>query len=168
MRKILSILAMVSIIGAVGVAQSYQVASLVGKGAPAWALKDPAGNEISLASLRGKVVVMDFWATWCGPCRMTMPAIEAVHKAYKDRGVVIVGVNTGERNPQDAVKYMKDNGYTYALALNGDVVAEKYKVEGIPTLVVIDKKGVVRRADVGYKQSMQADLSRILEVLIRE
>jgi thiol-disulfide isomerase/thioredoxin len=168
MRKSALLFAAVALVGTIVAAQSYQVSTLIGKAAPAWTLKDPSGKEISLASLRGKVVVMDFWATWCGPCRLTMPAIEAVHKAYKDKGVVIVGINSWERNPQDAVKYMKDNGYTYALALDGDMVAADYKVEGIPTLVVVDKKGVVRRAEVGYKQSLQADLSRVLDSLLRE
>ncbi len=62
-------------------------------------MKDPAGKSVSLKSLRGKIVLLDFWATWCGPCRMAMPGLQKLHDRYKDKPVAIYGVNCRERRP---------------------------------------------------------------------
>jgi thiol-disulfide isomerase/thioredoxin len=131
-----------------------------GSDAPAWTLKDGSGAEVSLASLKGKVVVMDFWATWCGPCKAAMPHVQKLHDKYASKDVAVYGVNTWER--ADAKKYMSDKKFTYGLLLKGDKVAEQYKVKGIPTFYVIDKEGKIAFSAVGMP-----DESR-LEAIIDE
>ncbi len=121
----------------------------VGDAAPEFALKDLAGAEVTLASLKGKVVLLDFWATWCGPCKAAMPAIQKIADDYKDKGVVVLGINTWENSPDAARKYMEEKKFTYPCLLAGDALAEAYGVPGIPTLVVIGKDGAVALIEVG-------------------
>jgi thiol-disulfide isomerase/thioredoxin len=117
----------------------------VGRAAPDWSLPTPAGDTLSLAALRDTVVIMDFWATWCGPCLTVMPDLQEIHEDYARRPVKVVGVNVWERGDPEAL--MADSGFTYALALDGDSVAADYLVTAIPTLYVIGPEGrVVYRA----------------------
>ena len=115
--------------------------------APNWTLRDPSGKVYSLQDFRGKIVILDFWATWCGPCRQAMPALQKLHQTYNKKGVVIVGISTWESG--DAARYMKNNGFTYMLLLDGDEVAKSYQVSGIPTLYVIGADGKILFGEVG-------------------
>ena len=121
----------------------------VGQVAPEWALKDPAGKEHKLVDYRGKVVVLDFWATWCGPCRAAMPGIQAVHEKYKGKPVEIFGLNCWEN--ADPVAVMKQEKFTYGLLLNADEVAGKYGVSGIPTIYVIGPDGKILYSAIGFQ-----------------
>lgn len=122
----------------------------VGSVAPGWELPSGTGKKISLKSLRGKVVVLDFWATWCGPCRRAMPEVQKLHNKFKDKGVAVFGVNVGERSRRaDPVKFMKDKGYTYGQLLHGEFAAKDYRVRGIPTFYVIGKDGKILFATSG-------------------
>ncbi len=121
----------------------------VGTAAPEFKLKDFGGKEHSLSEFKGKVVVLDFWGTWCPPCRMAMPAVQAVHEKYKDKGVVVIGMNY-ESNPKaDPEKFKKDKGYTYMSLAKGDTVQGPYKVDAWPTFYVIGKDGKVVWASAG-------------------
>ncbi len=88
----------------------------VGTEAPDWELKTPEGKTVSLASLRGNVVLMDFWATWCGPCKMAMPGIQKIHEHFEGKPVTVVGVNCQEQNG-DPAGYMAKKNYTYTLLM---------------------------------------------------
>jgi thiol-disulfide isomerase/thioredoxin len=121
----------------------------VGDAAPDWTLKDSDGKEHSLSEYRGKVVVMDFWATWCPPCRAAMPGIQKVHEKYKAKGVVVLGMDCWESG--DAPGYMKENGITYGLIMKADEAAKAYGVSGIPTLYVIGPDGKVAYRTVGFE-----------------
>jgi thiol-disulfide isomerase/thioredoxin len=110
--------------------------------APEWELKDADGKTVTLASLRGNVVVLDFWATWCGPCKMAMPGLQKVHEEFKGKPVKIIGVSCWEKGG-DPAAYMKKKKYTYDLLVKGDKVADDYKVTGIPTFYVIDQDGKI-------------------------
>ncbi len=114
-----------------------ELAFKVGETPADWTLKDGAGKEYTLSQMKGKVVVMDFWATWCGPCKRAMPGLQALHEHFKDKPVLVLGVNCWERENSD--DYMKKQGFTYPNLLAGDEVAEKYGVSGIPTFYVIGK-----------------------------
>ena len=144
-----------------------ELAVKVGDAAPAFALKDLAGKEVSLESLKGKVVLLDFWATWCGPCKQFMPSIQKLHDEFKDRGVMIYGVNTWERKAGAAEKYMKDKGYTYGCLLEGNDLAKAYNITGIPTLVVIGKDGKVCKAEVGASPDGEAQLRAAIEAALK-
>lgn len=120
-----------------------------GDKAPEFTLKDLADKEVTMASLAGKVVLMDFWATWCGPCKQAMPVMQKISDDYKDKGVVVLGVNMGERKADDGKKYMEKKGYTYTCLLAGDDLAKTYGITGIPTLVIVGKDGVIVKTEVG-------------------
>lgn len=140
----------------------------VGSEAPGWNLKTPKGSEVSLASLRGKVVVLDFWATWCGPCRRAMPGIQEVHEKFQGKPVAIIGLNCWERAGAKTTpaKFMKDNGYTYGLLLNGDEVAKAYNVSGIPTFYVIGPDGKIVHRAVGANPALEEQLVGIIEAAL--
>jgi len=122
----------------------------VGSAAPNWSLKSGSGKMVSLKGLRGKVVLLDFWATWCGPCRLAMPEVQKLHERFKDKGVAVFGVNVGERSPRaDPVKFAKSKGYTYGQLLGGAAAARDYHVRGIPTFYVIGKDGKILYATSG-------------------
>lgn len=120
----------------------------VGSKAPDWTLKDPAGKDHSLKELKGSVVVMDFWATWCGPCKQVMPAVQKIHEKYKDnKNVRVYGVSINDNG--DPAKYMADKKYTYGLLLKGENVATAYGVSAIPAFVIIGPDGTILKTHVG-------------------
>jgi peroxiredoxin len=140
----------------------------VGGSAPDFSLQDLSGHATSLASYRGKkVVLLDFWATWCPPCRMSMPGLQKLEEDFKGRGLEILSLNQGEAG--DEVRHFIDHKkYSFHVVLDQDqAVAAKYGVKGIPTMVLIDKKGVVQRISVGYSGS-ENDLQQAVERLIKE
>jgi thiol-disulfide isomerase/thioredoxin/outer membrane lipoprotein-sorting protein len=129
-------------------------AAFIGQTAIDFTLKDLEGKSHSLKSLRGKIVLLDFWATWCGPCRMTMPQVAKIHTEYKTRGVEVMSINIGE-SADKAGAYLQKNGYRFTALLDQDrTVAEQYKVGGIPTLVVIDRVGNVSDYMVGMRDEV--------------
>ena len=123
--------------------------------APKFSLKDMEGNTVSLEGLKGKVVIVDFWATWCGPCIASMPAMKRAQEKYKDRSdVKFVFIDTWEtvdNKLQNATDFMKKNNYPFHVLMDDDskVVAD-FKVSGIPTKFIIDKNGSIRFKSVGF------------------
>jgi thiol-disulfide isomerase/thioredoxin len=143
-----------------------KLAVKVGDAAPDFALKDLSGAEVSLASLKGKVVVLDFWATWCGPCKAAMPVIQKLHDEYASKGVAVLGVNTWEQNQKAVRDYIASKKYTYPCLLDGDKLAEAYGVPGIPTLVVIGKDGKVALIEVGLSDATGGGLRTAIDAAL--
>src|SRR5581483_1551271 len=133
-----------------------------GAAAPEWTLRDPAGREHSLADYRGKVVVLDFWGTWCAPCIKAMPGIQALHEKFKEQNVVIFGIAVGD-DEGDPAGFMKRKGYTYGLLLKGDGVAKNYNAQLLPTLYVIGADGRIVHAEKGYREEAKTELATIIE-----
>lgn len=109
--------------------------------APDFALKDPSGKVVTRDSLRGNVVVLDFWGTWCLPCKKASPLVQDLHETFKDEKVQVWGLAVRERDKDKPIAYMKDNGYTYGLLLSADGVAEQFEVVAYPSYFVLDKNG---------------------------
>ena len=130
-----------------------------------WTLDTPEGGSFSLEELRGQVVIMDFWATWCGPCRQVMPNLQELHETYGEE-LMIIGVNTWER--EDPAAFMVENGFTYPIVINGDEVASQYFVEGIPTFYVIDRDGTVAFHAVGSDPANEEALAEVLGTLLTD
>lgn len=126
-----------------------------------WTFKDEKGEAHSLSDYRGKIVVLDFWATWCGPCKKAMPGMQKMHEEYKDRGVVVIGMNTWERG--DAAAFMKQKGYDYKMLLNTDSAAEKYGVRGIPAFFVVAADGKLAWQGTGGGKSTHDKIVRVVE-----
>ncbi len=136
----------------------------VGESAPSFTLVDLEGNQVSLSDFRGKTVFVNFWATWCPPCRAEMPEIEAVYQEYKDKGVVVIGVDILE--PEDVVRqYVQQGGYswTFVLDTSGEM-AGNYKVTAIPTSFFIDREGIIQAVNIGAmtKRAMEIKLAEAM------
>lgn len=134
---------------------------------PDWTLETPTGEKVTLSSLKGNIVLLDFWATWCGPCKKAMPGVQALHEHFAGKPVKIFGVNTWERGG-DPVKYMKDQGFTYGLLMKGDDVASAYKVTGIPTFYLIGPDGKVMWVGVGAAPDNEQKLQEMIEKKLKE
>ena len=128
-----------------------------GKPAPDFTVLDSGGNKVTLSSLKGKVVVVDFWASWCGPCRMVMPTIQEIHDKYAGKGVAVMAVDTWDTK-EDCATFLKNNTtYTMPVLLDpagasdqpNSIARKLYNTPGIPTTLIIDKDGIVRTYAVG-------------------
>ncbi len=123
--------------------------NLAGKPAPEFRVKSLAGETFDLASLKGKVVLLDFWATWCGPCRKAMPSVEKIHQEFKDKGLVVLALNVGEER-ETVEKFLKTVKVTYPVALTTDTdVVSAFQVNALPTYVVIAPDGDIAAYQVG-------------------
>lgn len=139
----------------------------VGRQAPDWVLKTSDGKEVRLSDLRGNVVVMDFWATWCRPCKMAMPGVQMVHEKFEGRPVKVFGVAVWEKKGAEPGAYMKSKDFTYTLLLNGDKVADDYRVSGIPSFYVIDPQGRVVYAASGFLPNREKELVGTIERILK-
>jgi thiol-disulfide isomerase/thioredoxin len=133
--------------------------------APAWTLNDLDGKPVSLADFRGKVVVLDIWATWCPPCRAEIPHFIEIQNEYKDKGVTVVGMSVDSTGPADVAKFAKDNGMNYPIVMADDKTATAYGADqGIPFTLVIDKNGnvVARHLGLTDKSVFEDDIKKAL------
>lgn len=148
---------------------------MINKPAPDFNLKDFNGNYVKLSDLKGKVVVVDFWATWCGPCKVSFPALQKVQEKYKNNpNILILALDTWEREKTEAEKekkvkdFIAENKYTFKVLFDTDDIVTKYGVTGIPTKFVIDKEGKMQFKSVGFagEQKMIAELDAQFELLL--
>jgi len=137
--------------------------------APAFTLPLLGGGEFSPAQHQGKVVVLDFWATWCGPCIRGLPTVTKVTSEYAPKGVAFAAVNLQEQ-AEKVSEFMANKGWDFAVALDGDgSVADKFGVSAIPHSVIIDKKGVIRHVHVGFDPATyEEELRKELDALLAE
>lgn len=150
-----------------GVFGTSSAASLVvGQKAPEFSLPLRAGGQISLDRLRGQVVLLNFWASWCGPCREEFPALDQLYKATHASGLVLLGVDE-DAYPEDASLFLKDHPVTFPIVSDRDGAGgSRYGVEGMPTLVLIDRRGVVRWTHQGFKAESVGEVrSQVLKLL---
>jgi thiol-disulfide isomerase/thioredoxin len=126
---------------------------MIGKPAPELTGATLDGKPMALSSLRGSPVLLDFWATWCVPCRAQMPQIARLYRETKAKGLAVLGVNDDE-SPQTAIKWSKEYQYDWPSLFEGSArfAREKYKVDGIPTVVLIDRRGIIVEYQVGSGQ----------------
>ena len=136
--------------------------------APNWTLKDVNGKSVSSDQFKGKVVVVDFWATWCPPCRAEMPGYVALQKKYGKDGLVIVGMSVDAQGPGVVKKFVEQNGINYEIVMADDEVqtafAGKEPITGIPTTFIIDRDGKIRDRKVGA-ESTESFEHRLVEYL---
>jgi len=129
----------------------------VGQHAPRFQLKDLQGNDVSLDQYKGKIVMLDFWATWCGPCRITMPLLEQLQHEHPD-DFTLLAINVGD-SPELVMPYVQQHRILARVLLDVEQkVGAAYGTESIPMQVLIDQKGIIRHIQVGYYESMKDDL----------
>ena len=149
------------------VATATNASSISGK-APDFTLKSRDGKNIRLSDLRGQVVMLNFWASWCGPCRQEMPILEQLHKRYGKLGFTVVGVNV-EQDSSKAVAYLRDIKVSFPILYdNTSKVSKLYNVNAMPTTVMIDRNGKMRFKHEGYKSGYEKDYKKQIKLLVRE
>lgn len=135
--------------------------------APNFTLKDLDGKSVTLAQLKGKVVFLDFWASWCPPCRRSIPAVEELYERYaKDPRVVVMGINV-ENDPNATRAFAEKNGMKYRILVDDGTASRAYRVSGIPAFFTISPDGAMGKKFVGFSGDMQnqwiAEIERLLK-----
>lgn len=138
--------------------------------APDFTLKSLAGPNLRLEEYKGQVVLINFWATWCGPCRQELPLLDRIHQRYQDAGFAVLGINVeGEDKVAEAEAMIGSAGVTFPVLVDeGQRISELYGLEAMPTSVVVDRDGVVRYIHRGYKPGDEAKYLEVVKQLIRE
>ncbi len=127
-----------------------RASEMAGKQAEDFTLEDLKGQQVSLKSLRGKVVLLNFWASWCGPCRVEMPNLEKLHREFKDKDLVVLGINTEEA--ENARKFFKSSGFSFTTLLDEQQqVAASYHITAIPQVFIIGRDGKIVAHYIGAR-----------------
>jgi peroxiredoxin len=137
------------------------------KAAPPFTLKDADGKTVSLEDYKGKVVLLNFWATWCGPCKIEIPWFIDFEQKYKDRGFAVVGVSMDEEGWQVVKPFLTEEKVNYRVLLGNDSVGTLYGgVDSLPTTFVIDRDGRIAATHIGLvsKGDYQDEILQLLEV----
>jgi cytochrome c biogenesis protein CcmG, thiol:disulfide interchange protein DsbE len=138
----------------------------IGAPAPAFALPAADGHVVSLAGLRGRVVYLDFWASWCGPCRRSFPWMNELQERFGDRGLAIVAINVDKLRP-DAERFLREYPATFTVVFDpAGSTPTAYAVPGMPTSFLIDARGSVVRVEQGFLDDRRAALEARIEALL--
>jgi peroxiredoxin len=139
-----------------------------GEPAPNFTLNDADGNAVSLGDLKGRVVMINFWASWCGPCRQEMPLLEQIHRKYEPLGFTLLGVNV-EENSADGQAFLKDRPVSFPVLYDPENgISQLYDVVAMPSTVLIDRQGNVRYLHHGYKPGYENEYMDQIRALSRE
>jgi peroxiredoxin len=141
---------------------------LTGQPAPDFALKSAAGENLRLSEYRGEVVMINFWATWCGPCQQEMPLLEELHNRYQRVGFRLLGVNIDD-DANRAMQMVQSLGVTFPVLFDETkAVSKLYQVEAMPVTVLLDRAGTVRYVHHGYKPGYEEHYLTEVRSLLRE
>jgi len=134
--------------------------------APDIEARDMDGHPFHLADLRGKVVILDFWASWCEPCREAMPALDRLARRYGDRGLVVVGVNV-DRSADSARRFLGRTRVSFRMVHDdGQAIAGRYQPPRMPSTFVIDRRGVVRHVQAGFRSGDDEVIERAVRAAL--
>jgi peroxiredoxin len=142
-----------------------QETSPAGKPAPDWHLKDLNGKTVKFADFRGKVVILNFWATWCAPCRIEIPHFVELQKQYADKGFTVIGISLGDQGPGAVKKFVKQLAVDYPIVIGDEKVTEAYgRIDAIPATFVIDRQGRIVDEHLGYddKATFEKEIQSLL------
>lgn len=145
-------------------AQSLAAGDAVGRQAPDFVLNDLQGKQVRLSDFRGKAVLLNFWATWCGPCKVEMPWFVELQKQYGPQGLEIVGVALDDSSRETISKFAKDMGVNYLILQGQDAVGDAYGTMGLPTSFFIDRNGKIVEAGSGLlaRSEIEGDIKKAL------
>ncbi len=137
---------------------------------PQMTLVDINGKEVQLGGKQDKVYLVDFWATWCTPCREAIPFLQELHEKYSEKGLVVVGVALDSGSEQEVRAFVENFKMTYRICVpkNGQEVMQRYRVKAFPTMYIVDKKGIVRYVEEGYGEDLQAEILRQIGYALNE
>lgn len=148
---------------------STQIKALeLGQVAPDFTLKNLQGTNLNLTEQRGQIIVVNFWASWCGPCRKEMPVLQSLHDKYNDLGVSVWGVNVEQEN-QAGRDFLRGLDLTFPIFFDAsNNISASYQVEAMPTTVIVDRNGKVRYVFQGFKAGYEKKYAKAIKKLIRE
>jgi thiol-disulfide isomerase/thioredoxin len=139
-----------------------------GAPAPGFQLPSSGSGPLALSDLKGQVVLINFWASWCGPCRQEMPVLEQLYRKYKPAGFTLLGVNV-EPKSGDALGFLKSTPVSFPILFDTtSKVSTLYEVSGMPSTVILDRKGNVRYVHHGYKPGEESEYLDQIRTLMRE
>lgn len=122
--------------------------------APGFALEDMTGNTVDFSQYKGKLVLVDFWATWCPPCRRSIPHLVELHNKYSDRGFEVVGISLDNTGRESVATFARDYGIPYTILMGTQDIATKWNIGGgIPVAILVNRDGAVVEKIVGYKDT---------------
>lgn len=140
----------------------------IGQMAPDFTLKNTQGENLNLAEQRGQIIVINFWASWCGPCRKEMPILQSFHHQYNNLGVSVWGVNIEQEN-QAGREFLDDLHLSFPIFFdNSNIIAANYQVEAMPTTVIVGRNGKVRYTFKGYRDGYEQKYAKAIKKLVRE
>ena len=147
-------------------ASSLAASGLAGRSAPDFALKSASGENLRLSEYRGNVVMINFWATWCGPCRQEMPLLDDLYNRYQRVGFSLLGVNIDD-DSRRAMHMVEELGVSFPVLFDADKeVSKLYQVEAMPVTMLLDREGTVRHVHHGYKPGYEEQyLTEIRSIL---
>ena len=136
--------------------------------APDFSLQSLDGSTVRLSDLKGQVVLINFWATWCAPCREEMPLLDAIYQKYNRLGVELLGINV-EDDASGAQEYLNETPVTFPILFDPDGrVSKQYQVKAMPSTILVDRQGNVRHIHYGYKPGYENDYQDQIRALVRE
>jgi peroxiredoxin len=149
-------------------ATSLASSDLVGQLAPDFALKSASGDNLRLSEFRGDVVMINFWATWCGPCRQEMPLLDELYSRYQRVGFNLLGVNIDD-DSRKAMNMIAELGVSFPVLFDTrKEVSKLYAVDAMPATIIVDRDGRVRHVHHGYKPGYEQDYLNEIRSLLRE
>ncbi len=156
------------IVFAIFAASSLASSTLEGQVAPDFVLKSSTGENLRLSEFRGDVVMINFWATWCGPCRQEMPLLDELYSRYERVGFTLLGVNIDD-DSRRAMKMIDELGVSFPVLFDESKdVSKLYAVEAMPVTVLVDREGTVRYVHHGYKPGYEEKYLTEIRSLLRE
>ncbi len=136
--------------------------------APNFTLKTLDDQEITLSKLKGKVVLLDFWATWCGPCRESIPHFVQLYKTYRQSGLEVVGMNVDRGDVDTVRRFVKSMDIPYPIIIASDELERNYGITGLPTTILIDKEGKIRQKFMGFTSEISKQMTATVNDLTSE
>jgi peroxiredoxin len=143
--------------------------ALAGEAAPDFTLRDINGQQVSLSSYKGKVVLLNFWATWCGPCKLEMPHLDKMDREFEEKGFEVISISTDDARASSKVRpLIKRGGYGFTVLLDKEttVVSQYNPAKTLPYNVLIDRKGAIHKVFQGYNPGDEVQLRKAIESLL--
>ena len=136
--------------------------------APDFTLKTLDGREITLSALRGEVILLDFWATWCSPCRESIPHLIRLYKTYQKKGVEVIGINMDKRDMETVRQFAMSMEIPYPVVVSLEKVEKDYGVTSLPSAIIIDKRGRIRGKYRGFTSEIATQMTTTVQELLSE
>jgi peroxiredoxin len=171
MKRVTELYRMVMVIAVAGILSgpaSLYAAPRSGQAAPNFKVSTTSGQQVSLENYRGHVLVLDFFATWCQPCRASIPHLVEMNRKYGKQGLQVLGMSADEDGEKDVKAYADKNRITYPVALAGESTLADFGVRSVPVMFVIDKKGRVAEVFRGFTDEVASSSEQLVKKLLAE